>query len=104
LGEAYENGKGAPEDDARRCGTGKLRTRANPASGKLFGRSIPGGVEKNIEAVGCYRKSAKSGSPDAMFNLGPCYYDGDGLLENPTLAYSWFLAAQDAGRSPHRNR
>ena len=32
-----------------------------------------------------------------MFNLGTCYYNGDGVGSNEYTAYVWFQLAQDAG-------
>lgn len=32
-----------------------------------------------------------------MFNLGACFYNGEGGAENAVLAYTWFLAAEAAG-------
>ena len=34
-----------------------------------------------------------------MFNLGVSYYNGDGVSADPTLAYAWFLLAQEAGNA-----
>lgn len=49
------------------------------------------------EAVRWYRKAAKLGNPQAMFNLGVSYYNGDGVPSDPNSAYVWFLLAQAAG-------
>jgi uncharacterized protein len=51
------------------------------------------------EAVRWYHKSAKLGNPQAMFNLGVSYYNGDGVPSDPTSAYAWFLLAQEAGNA-----
>jgi hypothetical protein len=32
-----------------------------------------------------------------MFNLGTCYYNGDGVGSNEFTAYAWFLLAQETG-------
>ncbi len=49
------------------------------------------------EAVRWYRKAAKQMNPQALFNLGVCYYNGDGVPPDPNLSYAWFLLAQEAG-------
>jgi TPR repeat protein len=43
--------------------------------------------------------AAKQRNPQAMFNLGVSYYNGDGVSADPTLAYAWFLLAQEAGNA-----
>jgi TPR repeat protein len=56
------------------------------------------GVEKDQEeAVRWYRKAAKLGNPAAMFNLGTCYYNGDGVGVGDSLSAVWFFLAEQAG-------
>jgi len=51
------------------------------------------------EAVRWYQRAAHHGSPEGMFNLGTCFYNGDGVESNEYAAYIWFLLAQEAGNS-----
>jgi uncharacterized protein len=59
------------------------------------------GVDQNkVEAIVWYRKAAKQENPNAMFNLGTAYYNGDGVGVDETTAYAWFLLAQQLGSLP----
>ncbi len=58
--------------------------------------------EKACAASGAKRvmllqKAADAGSLEAMFDLGDCYYDGDGVDKNMPLAIKWMTKAADAG-------
>jgi uncharacterized protein len=44
-------------------------------------------------------RASRHGSATGMFNLGTCFYNGDGVASNEYTAYSWFLLAQDAGEA-----
>ena len=46
-------------------------------------------------------KLANDGSPDAQYELGLCYDEGDGVKENKHEAFKWFLKAanQEHGRA-----
>ena len=48
----------------------------------------------SIEAVNWYRKAAKQENPNALFNLGTAYFNGDGVGIDDVWAYAWFLLAQ----------
>ena len=44
------------------------------------------------------RSKAMNGDPEAMYNLGRCYYNGiNGLVKNREIAYSWSKKAADLG-------
>lgn len=58
--------------------------------------------EKACAASGAKRvmllqKAADAGSLEAMFDLGDCYYDGEGVDKNMPLAIKWMSKAADAG-------
>jgi hypothetical protein len=51
-----------------------------------------------------YRKAARQGDANAMFNLGAAYYNGEGVATvNDTLAYAWFVLSSEAGSSSGRD-
>jgi TPR repeat protein len=58
------------------------------------------GVEKDPnQAVGWYRKAARAGYADAIFNLGAAYFNGTSVTIDDSTAFAFFLAAADAGSS-----
>ncbi len=48
-------------------------------------------------AMRWYRRAAAGGSILAMHNLGDCYLNGVGVLENPAHAYAWYKKTAEAG-------
>jgi uncharacterized protein len=62
-------------------------------------RSGLGVDQDKAEAVGWYRKAAKQENPNAMFNLGAAYYNGDGVAADEVAAFAWFLLARQFGSS-----
>ena len=55
-------------------------------------------MEKNpTEAVKWYRKAAEQGFAPAQFNLGVCYYNGQGMIQNNIKAYAWIAVASANG-------
>jgi len=63
-------------------------------------RSGRGVAQDKVEAVNWYRKAAKQRYPNAMFNLGSAYYNGDGVGIDDITAYAWFLLAENFGSPP----
>lgn len=60
-------------------------------SGKL-------GLEKDErEAVKWYRKAAGQNHARAQYNLGSCYYAGQGLAKDQVEGYKWWLLAAARG-------
>jgi TPR repeat protein len=56
------------------------------------------GVERRDEQeVRYYRMSAKLGNAEAMFNLGTCYFEGNGVGIDDTRSSAWFFLSQQAG-------
>jgi len=43
------------------------------------------------------RKAAIDGNPRAMFNLGKCYWGGEGVEADPSEAVRWFKKSAEAG-------
>ena len=50
-------------------------------------------------AVHYFRKAADGGDPEAMFNLGYCYYNGNGVAEDRAQARELWRKAADAGHA-----
>ena len=44
-----------------------------------------------------YRSDAEQGLAEAQFNLGLCYYNGDGVLQDYNQAAYWFTKAAEQG-------
>jgi uncharacterized protein len=58
------------------------------------------GVEKDPkQAVEWYRKAARAGYADAIFNLGAAYFNGTSATIDDSTAFALFSAAADAGSS-----
>lgn len=57
-------------------------------------------IQKNdfVNALECYKKAAKKGSPDAMSLVGDIYYIGeDGIEQNYVKAFKWYSRAARRG-------
>ncbi len=51
-----------------------------------------GGIPKDITlAIEYWRKAAELGNTDAIFNLGVSYLNGDGVMTNESLGYSYMV-------------
>ena len=46
-----------------------------------------------------WHKSAEQGYASAQYNLGLCYYYGDGVVENYTEAVKWIREAAKQGQA-----
>ena len=58
------------------------------------------GKTKNLaEAARYFTIAAEQGHKDAQFNLGDCYYFGEGVTQNYTDALKWFTPAAEQGHS-----
>ena len=53
--------------------------------------------EKAVWAFQLFREAAKKGLPEAMGNVGHCYWNGIGVRQNKELAVKWFKKAANAG-------
>ena len=51
------------------------------------------------KAVDWYRKAADVGDPNAQFNLGYCYWTGDGVKKDTDEAVKWFRKAAEQGNA-----
>lgn len=56
------------------------------------------GVAKNfVEAAKWFRKAAEQGHPTAQFNMGACYWNGQGVTKDHAEGVKWFLKAAKQG-------
>ena len=53
--------------------------------------------EKAVWAFQLFREAAKKGLPEAMGNVGHCYWNGIGVRQNKELAVKWFKKAASGG-------
>jgi TPR repeat protein len=49
------------------------------------------------EAVRWYKKAAKQGLPEAMYNVGISYFNGEGVPADLNFSYAYMLAAESHG-------
>ena len=49
------------------------------------------------EALKYYKKAAELGSAKAMYNIGVCYYYGDGVEKDLKTAAAWYERAAEGG-------
>lgn len=66
----------------------------NIDASELYERACTASGAKRVMLL---QKAADAGSLEAMFDLGDCYYDGDGVDKNMPLAIKWMTKAADAG-------
>ena len=59
--------------------------------------SIQGSAQVSDQEVMQFRKAAEQGEADAQYNLGVCYYNGDGVPQDEVLAYMWYDLASANG-------
>ena len=51
-----------------------------------------------VTALFWYNKSAMGGNANALFNLGACYEEGEGVAQSLSEAYAYYTLAQSHGR------
>ncbi len=44
-------------------------------------------------------KAAEQGNAYAQYSLGVCYYCGEGVVENKTEAFKWYMKAAEQGNA-----
>lgn len=50
-----------------------------------------------IEAISCYQKASNQGYAEAQYNLGVCYYKGEGVVKDIKKAVYWYEKAAAQG-------
>ena len=71
---------------------GKMKD--NKEADELYAKASATSGTKRVMLL---QKAAEAGSLEAMFDLGDCYYDGEGVGKNMSLATRWMTKAADAG-------
>jgi TPR repeat protein len=56
------------------------------------------------ESIKWYRKAANQGLADAQFELGRCYYYGNGVKKDYSEAMAWYRKASDQGHGESQRR
>ena len=101
LGERYEHGRGAPQDD--RAAVSWFRRAAEqghpPGQGALgfmyaTGRGV---VQNHAESVHWFRRAAEQGNARSQYNLGTSYRDGRGVVQDDAEAVRWFRRSAEQG-------
>ncbi|HEY1937640.1 MAG TPA: tetratricopeptide repeat protein [Candidatus Angelobacter sp.] len=101
LGQAYENGRGLPQDDTAaaewfRKAADQGNAQAQNSLGVMF--ALGRGVQRDKEeAVRWYKKGALQGLPEAIYNVAISYYNGEGVDENLDTSYAWMMVAHEKG-------
>eukprot|EP00035_Acanthoeca_spectabilis_P019135 m.415201 g.415201 ORF g.415201 m.415201 type:complete len:1655 (+) comp16823_c0_seq80:4298-9262(+) len=99
LGNAYANAQGTAQDleralDLYQKAADLKSLEATITLGVCFERG-EGTEEDHEEAVRLYRLAASHRK--AQFNLGNCFFVGNGVELNRTIAFQWFKRAADQG-------
>ncbi|KAH3765772.1 sel1 repeat family protein [Pelomyxa schiedti] len=85
------------------CMTHKEPTTLCSATMSLIGAYLLDGAacmdRDPSKAVSLFQKAADAGNASAMFNLGLCYYNGDGVDKDINKAVSLYKRAADAGNT-----
>jgi len=50
-----------------------------------------------LDVIADWKKMAADGFPAAQFNLGVCYYNGEGVPQNYSEAMKWYRLAMETG-------
>ncbi len=101
LGIMYDNGEGAPEDDAEavrwyRLAAEQGHVLAQSNLGLMYdkGEGVP---KDDAEAVRWYRLAAEQGYAQGQYNLGVKYDTGEGVPEDDAEAARWYRLSAEQG-------
>ena len=101
LGERYDHGRGAPQDD--RAAVSWFRRAAEQghppgqaALGFMYatGRGV---AQDHAESVHWFRRAAEQGNARGQYNLGVMYRDGRGVVQDDAEAVRWFRRSAEQG-------
>ena len=70
------------------------KTENNPQAEAMYAEACLASGPKRVMLL---QKAAEEGSFDAMYDLSDCYYDGDGVEKNMSLAVKWLTKAAESG-------
>ena len=65
------------------------------------GQGVPQGY---VESARWYRLAAEHANVTAQYIMGTLYYSGQGLKQDDTTAYSWFVVAESNGNKVASDR
>ena len=100
---AKEEPKTAPKPEKKAEPKPKAKVEDVPASEikkdnkeaeELYAKACAASGAKRVMLL---QKAADAGSLDAMYDLGDCYWDGEGVDKNIPLSIKWITMAADAG-------
>lgn len=58
-------------------------------------------MKKERETANKYRQQALEGDLMAMNNMGVCYAQGIGVVEDHVMAFQWYMKAAELGDTSH---
>jgi len=99
LGFCYGNGDGVKKNLQEAIKWIRLAAEQGHEGAKDFLKDVLGD-ENNVDfsdSAERYREGAEQGDAEAQFNLGSCYYHGEGIEEDKEEALKWFLKAAEQG-------
>jgi TPR repeat protein len=59
---------------------------------------------EEVKAFEGFKRLAEKGDPQGQYNLGDCYYSGEGVARNQVEAVKWYRKAADQGLTPAQFR
>lgn len=88
VGMAYYNGNGIDKNEAK--------------AATWFLKAMQGGNDEAKKMFYSYynpelAKLANNGDAEAQYQLGLCYYNGSGIVQDPEIAGTWFYKAKNNG-------
>ena len=71
---------------------------------ELYSRGVSHYIKQEYEqAVDFFRKAAEQGHATAQYNLGVCYYNGQGVIQDYKEAVKWYRKAAEQGYANAQN-
>jgi len=94
------------DTEARNFSTSEMESKAHAGDAKaqlLLGICYQFGAQgykrDMVAAISWYNQSAMKKNADALFNLGACFEDGDGVQQSLIDAYAYYTLAKSYGRT-----
>jgi S1-C subfamily serine protease len=105
LGEAYEDGRGVPQDMAEAVRWYRLVADRGLSGAQYKLGEIFYDAQNYAPAESWFRLAADQGLVGAQYNLGSMYANGQGVPQNDVEAYKWWsLAAAQGDSGAAKNR
>ena len=79
--------------------SGKVTKEESPESLFELGLNYLKGNDSLEKGIALIRRSAEQGYTEAQYNLGRCYYNGEGVSQDYTQAVYWWSKAAEQGNA-----